>query len=214
MKQGRPLTIHQLNLKSGNQELCRNFSLEVGPHQLISLMGENGVGKTSLLEAICGVRKIEGGEVLFWDRPLADYDSFEIFSKVGWVTSAPESYPLGLKVSELFQFLSQIHRNWNSKLAHGLCESFRLVPEKKLAHLSLGEHSKVRLIKAMAFEPELLLLDELTANLSPDSKDAVLSALLDLFNRTEMSVLYVCHSKEEAIRLSDRVIEFPSKRLK
>lgn len=207
MKNQVPLSIEGLSVTEGRRPLICDLSFQVGAHQFVSLMGENGVGKTCLLEAICGVRKFIGGKVHYWGKPIQKYDSSEFYSKVSWVTSTPESYPAGSKIFELFDFVKSIYPHWNDKFARALCEQFKLSPQKKLSELSLGEHSKIRLVKAISFEPKLLLLDELTANLSPHSKSAVLSALMDLFSRTEMSILYVCHAKEEAVRLSDRILE-------
>ena len=88
-----------------------------------------------------------------------------------------------------------------------LVQRFQLDGSKTLTSLSLGEQSKIKLIKALAFKPDLLVLDELTANLSPDSKQVILQELLDQFSLRTMSVLYVSHSNEEAMRLSDAVYQ-------
>lgn len=202
-----PLTIENLGLVVEGKSIFACLHLEVKTSQFISIMGENGVGKTCLLEAIVGSRKISKGKILYWGKPKNEYDQVEFFSNIAWVSSSPEAYPLGARVFDLVDFLRRRYPTWNDSIAHNLCEKFKLSPTKKLSELSLGEHSKMRLIKAICFEPKLLLLDELTANLSPDSKSAVLSALMDVFSRTEMSVLYVCHSKEEANRFSDQIFE-------
>lgn len=205
-----PLSIEGLSLSLGQTVLFSELSLKLQPHQFVSIMGENGVGKTSFLEAILGIRKFQKGRVLFWNRPIQEIDRAELYSKVGWVTSEVEAYPFGSKVMELFDFFKTTFPNWNHQLAQNLCESFKLSTKKKLSNLSLGENSKVRLIKAISFEPKILLLDELTANLSPESKDAVLSVLINVFSRTDMSVIYICHLNEEAVRLSDLVFELNS----
>ncbi len=73
--------------------------------------------------------------------------------------------------------------------------------------MSMGEHSMVRLVKAISFEPSLLVLDELSAILSPNSKESLLSAILSLFANRKVSDFYICHSREEALRLLDRIYE-------
>jgi ABC-type multidrug transport system ATPase subunit len=209
-----PLSIENLSLAIGHTILFKDLNFQLEPHQFVSVMGENGVGKTCLLEAILGTRKVQKGKVLFWGKPMQEIERSELYSKIGWVTSNVETYPFGSKIFELFDFIKATCPNWNVQLAQNLCKDFKLSSTKRLSELSLGEHSKVRLIKAISFEPRLLLLDELTANLSPDSKITVLSVLMDVFSRTEMSVIYVCHAKEEAIRLSDRVVELTTTELK
>ena len=167
-----------------------------------------------MLEAVVGVRRIASGKILYWGKPRHEYDRSEFFSNIAWVAASPEAYPSGCKVFELLEFMRIQYEQWNGKVADALCENFKLPLDKRLSELSLGEHSKIRLIKAISFEPKLLLLDELTANLSPESKAAVLSALIDVFSRTEMSVIYICHAKEEANRLSDKILELTETGLK
>ncbi len=206
MSHAIPLKVEKLSLHIGSHCIFKDFSFEVEKHQFISLMGENGAGKTCLLETLLGLRKTSSGQTLFWGKRLQNISHEDFYKRVAYVSSSQESYPPGISVGELLQQLQSIYPSWNANLAQQLLEDFRLEEHKKLSHLSLGEHSKIRLIKAIAFEPELIILDELTANLSPTSKDAVQNALIDMFARTQMSVLYVCHSHEEALRLSDQII--------
>ena len=207
MKTELPLAIENVTIHIGGKPLLQNLNLQLQPRQFISLMGENGIGKTCLLETIGGIRKPAQGKILFWGEQMSSHPRQDFYNKVGWVTSTPESYPWGTRVCELFDLMKLIYPRWNQNLALEFGDQFKLSPTKRLADLSLGEQSKVRLLKAISFEPKLLLLDELTANLSPPSKDAVLSVIIDLFSRLEMSILYVCHTQEEAMRLSDRIYE-------
>ncbi|MES2964014.1 MAG: hypothetical protein V4760_08990, partial [Bdellovibrionota bacterium] len=100
----------------------------------------------------------------------------------------------------------ELYSKWNHELFSKLASEFNLDLKSRIGTLSSGEASKFRLLKAVSFEPKLLILDELTANLSPQSKEAITRLLLDRFSSGEMSVLYVCHSTDEALRLSDRVL--------
>ena len=86
-----------------------------------------------------------------------------------------------------------------------LLDGFQLSSNKKIGHLSSGEFAKLKLCKAMSTKPQLLILDELTANLSLKSKDVVLEHIVDYFSTNPVAVLYINHHHEESIRLSDRV---------
>lgn len=201
-----PLKINQLAIDMGSRKLFAGVNLDLQSGEFVSIMGENGVGKTTLLEAILGFRKPSSGEVLFWGQRLNQTNPTSLYSKLAFVTSYPERYPWGATVKDLLATLESAHSTWNQALAQKLIDGFKLKDSQPLSEMSLGETTKVRLVKALAFEPELLILDELTANLSTDSKKAVLDVLIDLFSQKKMSVLYVCHSMEEAVSLSDRVL--------
>ena len=185
--------------------IATNLDLTVKSGEFVTIMGENGSGKTTLVDCIFGRRSPLSGDIRFWGRENQLRNRKVINSKVGWVISQSESYPLFVTVERLLRKVSLAYETWNWTLCERLMREFKLEPTKPARHLSLGEHSKIRLIKALSFEPELLVLDELTANLSPSSKDAIIAALIDLFSTREMSVLYVSHSNEESIKLSDRI---------
>lgn len=201
-----PLSVTDLCFQIGKERRLSQVNFDVHEREFISLMGENGVGKTTLIEALLGYQKIDSGKVLFWGQKLERVDPNWFFSRVAFVPSRPERYPSGATVRDLIASVEFIYPTWNQELSRQLLKEFKIQETQVLNSMSLGESSKVRLIKALAFEPEILLLDELTANLSPKSKDAVTAILIDLFATKNMAIVYVCHSLTEALSLSDRVL--------
>lgn len=201
-----PLEIKNLTF-SYKQPLLQNLNLRVETKEFVTIMGENGSGKTTLVDCLLGCTLPQSGDIRFWGRHHRDSDRAINNAKIGWVMAARETFLPWQTVQEILR-AHQLHfANWNDNLCADLLEKFHLPPTKKFGHLSTGENSKLRLVKALSHEPELLILDELTANLSPESKNVVIEVLLDRFAQSEsMSVLYVCHNLEEALRLSDRVL--------
>src|SRR5205823_1509065 len=145
------------------------------------------------------------GSVAFFGSPAGPVRDGAVNERVGWVVSQEEQYPPFVSVGSFLDALGRCYRSWDAGLADRLLRRFELSPAKQLAHLSLGESSKVKLVKALAHRPELLVMDELTANLSECSKRVITETLLEEFSSRPMSVLYFCHQKSEALRLSDRV---------
>jgi ABC-2 type transport system ATP-binding protein len=199
------LSVNHLTFKT-DRTLLNNATLEVYAGKFVTLMGENGSGKTTLVELLMGIRRPVSGEILFWGEKPTLGRRAEINKKVGWVVSARESYPLGISIRAFLEAVSPFYPTWDWELTTRLENAFQLDPSKRLSTLSLGEQSKVKLIKALAFHPKLLILDELTANLSPKSKKSILQTLLALFSEGDMGILYVSHSNEEAQKLSDRIL--------
>lgn len=206
MEQLIPLSIRNLSIGIGKRQVLSDVNLELHAGEFVSLMGENGVGKTLLLETILGYRKPLKGEIHLWGQPLASSDPTWLHARTAFVSASPEIYPAGAKVGDLLDSLSMSQPAWNRELAQSLLDGFRLNASQPLNGMSLGEGAKVRLLKALAIEPELLLLDELTANLSSEAKNTAVSVLIDIFSRKPMAVLYICHSQDEAFNLSDRVL--------
>ncbi len=186
--------------------LLGDVSFEISVGKFVTLMGENGCGKTTLVELLMGIRIPQEGKILFWGEEPTLFSRGKINEKVGWVVSAKESYPIGTSIKTLLEALAPLYSSWDWDLVGRLERAFQLDLSKKLSTLSLGEHSKVKLIKALAFHPKLLILDELTANLSPASKSSIIQTILDLFAEGDMGILYISHSNEEANKLSDSIL--------
>lgn len=187
--------------------IFQDVDLTIEARQFVTIMGENGSGKTTLLDCLMGFKTPTWGEALFWGEKNEAAARKPIQERVGWVVSQPEAFPPWLRVKDIIGSISPLYPSWDDELYRRLAVRLQLDTNKRIGHLSMGEGSKFRLIKAIAFQPELLILDELTANLSPDSKKAIIEVLLDRFASCEMSVLYVCHSSDEAIRLSDQIFD-------
>jgi ABC-type multidrug transport system ATPase subunit len=200
-----PLSIDRLHVKLAGKTIFRNVSLELNSKMFVTVMGENGVGKTSLISALMGYIRPSAGRVLFWNSELDGQSRASLNTRIGWVMSHREDYPAGLSVGQILKIHAACRKNWDHNFATELLARFDLDVRKPLTTLSLGEQSKVKICKALAFHPELLVLDELTANLSSESRQAITDVILERFSSGSLSVLYVCHSKEEALRLSDRV---------
>lgn len=206
MNEYSPLEISDLSLKIGKEFILKDVNLEVKKHEFITLMGENGAGKTMLIDSVMGFMAPSSGVIKFWNKEFKKDDRLTINQKVGWVISHRETYPLGLTIRGLFDSIKHFYKNWDDELVLKLADDFKLNLNKELFYLSLGERSKVKLLKALAFHPELVILDELTSNLSPNSKGVILETIIDLFSKSEMSVFYISHFEDEASKLSDKII--------
>lgn len=202
------------NLKVGySKPLFENLNLEINESEFVTIMGENGSGKSTLIKTILGLMKQEEGDIRFWGEVLDEKNHESVFQKLGVVLSGRESGLSPVGISDYLKELSKFYPSWDNKLMMKFFLEFDLDPSKKFYQLSLGEFSKVKLIRALSYRPKLLILDELTANLSARSKEVVLKHLIEEFSEHQMAVLYISHFKEEASRISDRVFDLSEKGL-
>ncbi len=205
-----PLCIDRLGVAFRGKAIFQNLSLDVAQGEFVTIMGENGAGKTVLIEALMGYIRPSHGRVSYWGSEFKGQARRGLNNKIGWVLSHREDYPVGLTVKRFLDLHAACYATWDAAFVTELLAKFQLDIGKQLLTLSLGEQSKVKLIKALAFNPEMLVLDELTANLSPDSKQSIIDALIDRFSTGSLSVVYISHSDEEALRLSDRIFALTS----
>ncbi|MGH7783993.1 MAG: ABC transporter ATP-binding protein, partial [Candidatus Binatia bacterium] len=182
-----------------------NFSLEVGRGEFVSIVGPSGCGKSSFLNIVLGLIKTDRGEIQMngvritgpgQERAMV----FQEFGLLPWRTVIA-NVELGLE-------LKGIPPAQRTKQATELIKLVGLKDfESHYPHeLSGGMKQRVGLARALATEPEVLLMDEPFAALDAQTRDLMQAELLQIWERTKKTVLFVTHSIEEAAYLSDRVI--------
>lgn len=134
-----------------------SFNLEAG--KIYGLIGSNGAGKSTLLKSILGLVIADSGEVEAFDQPLV-----EMKSRIGVVLGGIDTY-MDKRLSTLTAVTKRFYSNWNQQRFDDLCSRFSLDLSKKPRELSTGMKVKYQLAVALAYQAELLVLDEPTAGL-------------------------------------------------
>lgn len=199
-----PLTIE--NLSYGFKEpLFEKASLAIQTGQFMTLLVEDAAGKAALIDCLYGNLKPTSGRVRFWGLENRGFNREMIQQRAGWVISKKESYAPWIRVREDMIATSGLYRNWNQKLFKALVEKLNLNLDKRMNDLSPSDVAKIRLIKALTFEPELLVLDEIAANLPAETKDALTETVLERYAAGDLAIVYICQSPLEALRFENRV---------
>jgi len=203
--QARDIT---LVFKSRDREpitALRGFNLEVGKGEFVSIVGPSGCGKSTFLNLLLGLIKPDSGEMTLAGSPISGPGQeramvFQEFGLLPWRT-VRANVELGLELKGIA----------SPERAQRATELITLVGLKDFEHhypheLSGGMKQRVGLARALATEPEVLLMDEPFAALDAQTRDLMQTELLQIWERTKKTVLFVTHSIEEAAYLSDRVI--------
>jgi NitT/TauT family transport system ATP-binding protein len=183
----------------------RELSLDVGKGELVSIVGPSGCGKSTFLNILLGLIKPDTGLMQLdgsrisgpgQDRAMV----FQEFGLLPWRTVIG-NVELGL---ELKGVESSIRRKRSQELIEmaGLAGFESHYPHE----LSGGMKQRVGLARALATDPEVLLMDEPFAALDAQTRDLMQAELLQIWERTKKTVIFVTHSIEEAAYLSDRVV--------
>ncbi len=182
-----------------------DFHVGVGRGEFVSLVGPSGCGKSTFLNVVLGLLRPDAGEVRVDGRrvqgPAADRAMvFQEFGLLPWRT-VEANIALGLELRGVPP--SQRHRHAAELIQLvGLSGFERHYPHE----LSGGMKQRVGLARALATDPEILLMDEPFAALDAQTRDLMQAELLTIWERTRKTVLFVTHSIEEAAYLSDRVV--------
>lgn len=193
--------IHGLTRTFGKKVALDNVSLKVPTGRVFGLVGENGAGKTTLIKHILGLLKAERGSVRVCGfDPVADPVS--VLSRIGYL-SENRDLPAWMRVDELLRYTQAFYPHWDMAYAEELRRQFELNLSAKIKTLSRGETAKAGLLLALAFRPELLLLDEPSSGLDPKVRRDILEAIIRTVADEGRTVLFSTHLLDEVERVAD-----------
>src|SRR5262245_17723981 len=197
-----------LSFKPRNREpvtALNNFTIEVAKGEFVSIVGPSGCGKSTFLNILLGLIEPDNGQMQLNGSRITGPSQeramvFQEFGLLPWRT-VTANVELGLELKGIPDEQRLARANELIKLV-GLSGFERHYPHE----LSGGMKQRVGLARALATEPEVLLMDEPFAALDAQTRDLMQAELLQIWERTQKTVLFVTHSIEEAAYLSDRVI--------
>ncbi len=185
----------------------RGLNLEMGRNEFTSIVGPSGCGKTTFLHMIAGLRKGTGGKILVHGevvaKPGADRGMvFQDYALFPWKT-ALENVEFGLKVRKMPA--AEVRKIADNYLRIMGLDGFQ---NKYPRDLSGGMQQRVGLARALANKPEVLLMDEPFASVDALTRMNLQELLTQIWERERRTVIFVTHSVEEAVFLSDTVVVF------
>lgn len=198
------IELEHVTVRAGGFEL-RDVSMSVPRGSHAALMGRTGSGKTTLMEALCGLRPVTAGRVRMDGRDVTGEGPG--MRGVGWV---PQDGALfgHLTVREHLTFALEV-RGWTpERMAARVGElsgwlGIEGLLDRMPAGLSGGEAQRVALGRALSFHPRVLCLDEPLSALDDDTREGVCGVLEEMRRREGVTVLHVTHNRWEAERLAD-----------
>lgn len=208
------LSLEDVDFAYGNGKLTlKDITLDIRNPQLISIIGPNGVGKSTLIHCINKILTPSKGTVMVDDVDISGIKIKELAKKMGYVPySSNDTFPLTVVDTIL------MGRNPHSKWKSDLHEDMKVVKEvlalmditplamRPFNELSAGQHQRVMLARGLAQEPEILLLDEPTANLDIKHQMDVIRTLKKLSIEKQIVVIMISHDLNLAAKYSDNVI--------
>lgn len=198
-----------LHIKQGNFILSEiNFEIKRGDY--VVLMGKTGCGKTTIMESICGLRKINSGEIWLDNNNITGHLPSQ--REIGYVPQDGALFK-NMTIANNIGFALKIRKWEKQKINERVNELAQILGieyllEREAHDLSGGEKQRVALARALSFYPDVLCLDEPISALDDDTKIGMYDLLLTLKNNLDITVLHVSHSKLEAKKLADTVLDF------
>lgn len=186
-------------------EALRDANLDVKRGEFVCLLGASGCGKSTLLRIVAGFETASAGQVLMWNKPIDGPDPsrgmvFQDYGLFPWLT-----------VRDNIGFGPSSRRRPSREIKETVDHFIDLVGLGRFAdvyphQLSGGMKQRVAIARVLANDAEMVLMDEPFGALDAMTRERLQDELLELWERTKLTVLFVTHSIEEAVVLSNRVI--------
>ena len=207
------LNVSNLSVAFGNTVIVDNVSLVVPTGETLAITGPSGIGKTTLLHAICGIVRTTHGTVHIDDSDITTLPTHK--RGIGLVSQTGDLFPT-MTVSQNIEFGLRITRMPKADRLTHVNELLEMVNLAQLAHrnvaeLSGGEARRIALARALAPHPRVLLLDEPLSGLDQTTHDALMTDLSRVLKQTATTALLVTHDHSEADFLADTTFVFPHK---
>ena len=185
----------------------KDLSFVINKGKIIGLLGPNGCGKTTTIAMILGLVKPTSGEVIIKGKNI-EKERINLLEKMNFISPYVE-LPKKLTVEENLKVYAGLYgvKNVNEKISE-LVNELRLNKflKKKTGELSSGQKNRISLAKALINDPEILMLDEPTASLDPETGDFVRSFIEHYSSKTNVTILLASHNMNEVERLCDSVM--------
>jgi ABC-2 type transport system ATP-binding protein len=197
------IAVSELTRRFGATTALASVTLSVPRGGVYGLVGANGAGKTTLIKHILGLLRAERGSVRVFGRdPVAD--PVGVLSRVGSL-SEENDLPGWMRVDELVRYSRAFYPGWDDAYAEELRRTFALDPTAKIKNLSKGQKARAGLLVALAYRPELLVLDEPSSGLDPIVRRDILGAVIRTIADEGRTVLFSSHLLDEVEQVADHV---------
>ena len=189
------------------QSVIKNISFKVKKNSIVGILGKNGAGKTTLLGMLLGLITPTKGDIFILGKNLK-LSKKEILSEINF-QSPYVDLPKKMTVEQNLSFYSRLYgvKNFNIVIENLVDDlKIRDLVKKNYGSLSAGQKTKINLCKALLNKPKLLLLDEPTASLDPETSIFIRNYLLEYQKKNNSSILITSHNLNEVQAMCSNII--------
>jgi len=198
-----PIRCSALCHSYGDRKILDGIALTVPRGAVLGLVGRNGAGKSTLIRILLGLLRPASGESLVFGRPSPDLDDI-VKQRLSYVPQQPEAFQW-MKVGAMLDFIGGFYPNWDADYVETMLRRWSISRSSALAKLSPGERQSVALIRALATQPELLILDEPAAALDPVARRELLREIAQRAGESGATVVFSTHIVTDLERVASHV---------
>lgn len=197
------IEITNLHKAFDNQQVLQGVNWTIEPGKVVGLLGRNGAGKSTLLECLLGLREADAGSSKLFGHPASAL-SDQVRADIGYVPQKSEVFEW-LTPLQLLDYFKALYPRWNQAKVNGLMQRWGFTGDaanKQIAKLSGGQKQRLSIIRALAHDPTLLVLDEPVASLDPIGRRDFLQELITDVVERDTTVIFSTHILSDLERVA------------
>jgi ABC-2 type transport system ATP-binding protein len=198
------IQIDKLTKRFGDVRALDEVSLDIGPGRIVGLLGANGGGKSTLLRHMVGLYLPDRGSCRTFGCKTSELSPEEL-SRIGYVHQEGTLIDW-MTVPQLIRYAAAYYPTWNRELEAQFIERFEMPVNTRVGTMSPGQRQKLAILLAIAFEPELLILDEPAAALDPVARHQFLELLLEIIQNEGRTIIISSHILSDVEQVIDHVL--------
>ncbi|CAH0344074.1 ABC transporter ATP-binding protein [Bacillus sp. CECT 9360] len=188
-----------------------SLSLDIRKGEFFVIIGPSGCGKTTMLKMINRLIALSSGTILIDGKKISEYDIHELRWNIGYVLQQIALFP-HLTIEENISIVPELKKWAKEEVGQRVDELMKMVnlePEKyrtrKPKELSGGQQQRIGVIRALAADPQIILMDEPFSALDPISREKLQDEMLELQKSIQKTIVFVTHDIQEALKIGDRI---------
>lgn len=198
-----PIKIRGLSKSFESQSVLNQLDWDIEAGSIVGLLGRNGAGKSTLIECLLGLRENNGGQVELFGEPVKNL-SADVKAKIGYVPQSSDLFDW-LTPRQMLNYFKALYPHWNDAKVNELMHRWELPFDKVISKFSGGQKQRLGIIRALAHEPELLILDEPVASLDPAGRRDFLREIVDSVMDQNTTILFSTHILSDLERVAMKV---------
>lgn len=200
--------MNAIELKNLKKELG-DFKLDIDELRLekgliTGFVGKNGAGKTTTINLIMNFIEKDSGSIKIFDKEFSGKE-LDLKEKIGYVGDK-SGFLNEAKLIDIKKTFYSFYRNWDENLYKYLLNKFELNESKIYKECSKGQQKKFEIILALSHKPEILIMDEPTANLDPIVREDVMNIIQEMIEKYEITVFYSTHITSDLENVCDYIV--------
>lgn len=206
------ITFDNVSKQYDNKQIAvKALNVEIKKGEFFVIIGPSGCGKTTLLKMINRLIPLTAGTIWINDKRISDYNIHELRWSIGYVLQQIALFP-HMTIEENIAVVPELKKWSKTKIHQRVDELLALVGlepakyrQRKPKELSGGEQQRVGVVRALAADPEIILMDEPFSALDPISRTKLQDDLLEMQRTIQKTIVFVSHDMQEALKLGDRL---------